>query len=652
MKADLTFEIVIDKSGSMSGDKIANARTAAKLLVDLAQEGATKIGVIAFDSSPRTIRAITDITDQSAKNSVKASIDQISAGGGTAIGAAAQSALNSLLGQSGAGNRVVFLLSDGLSGDNALAPIPAYVAAQIPIFSFSYGGNADTVVLGQMASATKGKLFVSPTSLASVSQAFQDANAAASAAQNVAAGSNTASPGVATRIPIAVDSSISRLTLTVTHSGAPSLASYELIAPNAARFGPTRVDVSAGETLSFFSIEGPAAGRWDLEAMGNGGDVPFTFQASANPDGNTFVLASDLFSGPSLSYPEPMIIVATLTKELPIANASVTATITKPDSSTTMLTLADDGSGPDGLANDGQYAAVFGYTMPGLHIIEVRAAGEAGIAVQTSNGLESSAPPAPENEAPTPDVPILESFERFERFQVNAIGVVTDDHGDTRALATAIAADNSTATAGKIEEFGDIDMFSVLVPLEASEVVVRLGSTALGMDPVVRVLAADGTVLAEGTFDNAASASGYVAIPVAAAPGTPLFVEVTHVSSDGTGLYAVSAGTRVVFDEPADSDGDGVNDDDGDGVNDEQDLCIDSELSQIVVIDGCDTGVPNLLDAQGCTIADEIALMRSAARNHGGYVREVSHLGNQLKEAGEIDRSTMGRLTSCAANPM
>jgi hypothetical protein len=69
-----------------------------------------------------------------------------------------------------------------------------------------------------------------------------------------------------------------------------------------------------------------------------------------------------------------------------------------------------------------------------------------------------------------------------------------------------------------------------------------------------------------------------------------------------------------------------VADFDLDGVNDDLDQCPASILTATVQIDACDSGAPNPLDETGCTLADRIALCRTAARNHGGFVSCVVHL--------------------------
>jgi hypothetical protein len=90
-------------------------------------------------------------------------------------------------------------------------------------------------------------------------------------------------------------------------------------------------------------------------------------------------------------------------------------------------------------------------------------------------------------------------------------------------------------------------------------------------------------------------------------------------------------------------------DNDVDGIADGPDQCDSSILAPTVVIDGCDSGVPNFLLTTGCTVSDEIAKCAASAGNHGGFVSCVSHFTNALKKAGIITGAQKGAIQSCAA---
>ena len=74
-----------------------------------------------------------------------------------------------------------------------------------------------------------------------------------------------------------------------------------------------------------------------------------------------------------------------------------------------------------------------------------------------------------------------------------------------------------------------------------------------------------------------------------------------------------------------------------------------AQAGTTVVIDGCDSGVPNTVFPSGCTISDLIAACAEGASNHGQFVSCVSHLTNDLKKAGTITGQQKGAIQSCAA---
>lgn len=103
------------------------------------------------------------------------------------------------------------------------------------------------------------------------------------------------------------------------------------------------------------------------------------------------------------------------------------------------------------------------------------------------------------------------------------------------------------------------------------------------------------------------------------------------------GGYVIERGTDV--------------DHDGDGIADNEDECPDSALSTTVVIDGCDSGVPNPVFPSGCTIPDLVATRCAAGpSNHGQFVSCVSQLTNHLKKAGAITGQQKGAIRRCSAH--
>jgi len=66
-------------------------------------------------------------------------------------------------------------------------------------------------------------------------------------------------------------------------------------------------------------------------------------------------------------------------------------------------------------------------------------------------------------------------------------------------------------------------------------------------------------------------------------------------------------------------------------------------------IDECDSGVPNEVFEDGCTISDLIAEAAENAKNHGQFVKQVAKLTNTLKKDGTITGKEKGPIQNCAS---
>ena len=89
---------------------------------------------------------------------------------------------------------------------------------------------------------------------------------------------------------------------------------------------------------------------------------------------------------------------------------------------------------------------------------------------------------------------------------------------------------------------------------------------------------------------------------------------------------------------------------DVDGVADSVDCEVHSDLSSTVIIDGCNSGVPNTLFSTGCTISDRIAHIAATSTKHSDFVKGVGTLLNQLKKQGVITGAQKDAIQSCAGS--
>ncbi len=153
--------LVMDRSGSMAGQQLADAKAAAKTFVDQLDSFNDRSGLVSFSTTATLNQNLTFN-----KNSVKASIDSLSASGFTAIGDGIQNATNHLVWVGrGSTKWSQVLLSDG-QNNRGVNPITAANNARdegIIIYTIGLGSDADNTTLSNIANITGGKYFFAPT---------------------------------------------------------------------------------------------------------------------------------------------------------------------------------------------------------------------------------------------------------------------------------------------------------------------------------------------------------------------------------------------------------------------------------------------------------------------------------------------------------
>ena len=152
--------LAIDLSGSMGGQPLAEAKQAAKALID--QLGPSdQVAILAFDDTVRVVQPFAQD-----RQLLIGAIDNLAAGGNTALYEAVARSVE-VAAQNGSPRRAVVLLSDGRdegtqSGFDQSASLAAAKNAGVPVFAIGLGGRIEQAYLEELVRTAPGQLMLAP----------------------------------------------------------------------------------------------------------------------------------------------------------------------------------------------------------------------------------------------------------------------------------------------------------------------------------------------------------------------------------------------------------------------------------------------------------------------------------------------------------
>jgi len=424
--------LVLDKSGSMTGEKIESTKQAAISLVEFVETGTLSIGVIAFNDVADLVVPPAFLATEGDKQEVIAAISEIEAGGFTRIDRASDLALEVLLdaGAGEGGNQAVFLLTDGIS-DAGLAQESAlrYTPWGIPIYTFAVGSGAAIELLDFMAAETGGIPYIL-NSPAEIQEAFLEAFFAASltgAPVSLAEASGTADPGFTEVVSFPVDSTLDILSVEVSYGGPVESARAELVSPLGITYPSDRC--STYTQACRWKVEGLEPGIWEMRYTPNSQRQDYGVSVTGfATEQSTYSVELMTASGQqSFEGPEPAVLIARVERDVPITGVEMTGRAQGPDGGSFPLNFNDEGEGWDAEAGDGRYTAELPHDTAGDYIVSVSVRNSAGEARQSASSVLSI--PGPGKVLPGAGVETAyeEDFLRLDNLKLTATSSIPLD---------------------------------------------------------------------------------------------------------------------------------------------------------------------------------------------------------------------------------
>jgi hypothetical protein len=397
--ADLRAVLIIDRSGSMFGNRIAFAKQAARVyvnaidLVNLLGSADPQFGLASFSDNATLNQPLTTDGDV-----VKTAVNGLSASGNTNIGSGLQTGLGAITSAPSRSCReIMVLLSDGDHniGTHPAAVIPSIVDENVVVFTVGVGSGISTSgqqTLQAIANETGGR-YLNVTSDFGLVRLFLQLSAEASGAGVIGNDAPFAlSPTASREASANIEVGASEAMFAVAVEAQGQLGEFKMISPSGRVID---FDASAGPDISKVSdtnyrllkVTNPEPGQWKTRVIGSAsaaGGLAQTFTL-VNHDGTKLLV---VIEEDSITAPDPLFIEAHLQFEGEnVLNAELTGEVTRPDGSRINIFLVDDGTNGDRKANDAVYSTRF-KSFNGEGSYSVNVTGHSSSASRTVDGEE------------------------------------------------------------------------------------------------------------------------------------------------------------------------------------------------------------------------------------------------------------------------
>jgi len=334
-KTLISTALVIDRSGSMKGDKLARAKQAVWAYVTAMNPNDLASLSVFSDSSDTKISMTRQDT---LIRKLDSSLSEISATNYTNIGAGLDQAYQQMEKISvGPDQKYALLLSDGRNNRGHWRPVvDKFVAKRWPIHTVGFGNNADHKTLREIAKLTRGTYRFADIS--DIVNVYQEISALAQNKSIVLSFREALAPRGRLSYQVPVSQGTQALNVYTNWQG--SRLGTTLISPSGETITPrnlyqSRGRYAQGKAFQMLEINQPQSGRWTINLYWTV-PPPATEQVNISVSEKSDIFTNSLGFRSQYARREPVLIniqaaeVVGERRRIPLKNASVTLQIQKP----------------------------------------------------------------------------------------------------------------------------------------------------------------------------------------------------------------------------------------------------------------------------------------------------------------------------------
>ncbi|MBN1272953.1 MAG: VWA domain-containing protein [Candidatus Aminicenantes bacterium] len=333
--------LIIDSTGSMRDNDPQNTRIFGGQLV-LDQAGIDwELGLVDFDSLAVLIGAGSPREEE-----LKRRLEQIDSSGQTNIEAGLKTGFDYLL-QPNKSQKGAILLTDGVHNNpssqfNFSEYVGAYTQKGWPVFTIGLTGDANAVLLSEIASMTGG-IYLKANTYQDMIGIIDIILSHFKQEALLVHEKRSIQQDETINIPFFIDGSVQTLNFMGTYPG--SRLEFRLVDPDGDVFSSTDdskgIEVFEGDIYKIIKVDDPSPGEWQARIIGeevDGASEPFEVKVSAESP----IKVSTIEAKPVYSVYEPIEFKADISGEIDAKTAKGSVKITDPEGNVETVSVQDD----------------------------------------------------------------------------------------------------------------------------------------------------------------------------------------------------------------------------------------------------------------------------------------------------------------------